>query len=103
MDFVVLQIRTGPRILKGRYGYSWHNKEIKIKLPLAAVRLRSQEDEKLIIFSLSGLIEGWPYLRGFILSNILNSDAIRTKVSGHYREGGHSSGVVIKRGSTVYL
>ena len=31
-------------------------------------------------------------------------DAIGTKVSGHYRsrEGGRSSGVAIKRGSTVY-
>ena len=28
-------------------------------------------------------------------------DLIRTKESGHYREGGHSSGVAIKRGSTV--
>ena len=28
-------------------------------------------------------------------------NAVGTKVSGHYREGGHSSGVTIKRGSTV--
>ena len=42
-------------------------------------------------------IEGWPYLRGFVLCNILNGDAIGTKVSGHYREGGRSSGVVIIR------
>ena len=29
-------------------------------------------------------------------------DAIGTKVSGRYREGGHSSGVAIKRAFTVY-
>ena len=28
-------------------------------------------------------------------------NAVGTKVSGHYREGGLSSGVAIKRGSTV--
>ena len=28
-------------------------------------------------------------------------NAVGTKVSGHYREGGHSSEVAIKRGSTV--
>ena len=28
-------------------------------------------------------------------------NAVGTKVSGHYREGGRSSGVAIKRGSTV--
>ena len=48
------------------------------------------------------IIEGWPYLKGFVLSNILNGDAIGTKVSTtRYREGGCSSGVAIKRGSTV--
>ena len=36
-------------------------------------------------------------------SYILNGDVIRTKVSGHYREGGRSSGVAIKRGSTVVV
>ena len=30
---------------------------------------------------------------GFVLSTILNGDAIGTKVCGHYREGGHSSEV----------
>ena len=34
--------------------------------------------------------------RGFI-------NAVGTKVSGHYREGGHLTGVAIKRGSTVIL
>ena len=44
-----------------------------------------------------------PYLRGFVLSTstILNDDAIRTKVSGRYTEGGHLSDVAIKRGPTV--
>ena len=41
----------------------------------------------------------WP-TRGF-LSTILYGDAIRTKVSGRYRQGGRSSGVAVKRGSTV--
>ena len=31
---------------------------------------------------------------------ILNGDAVRTKVSVHYRQGGHKSGVVVKKGST---
>ena len=30
-------------------------------------------------------------------------NAVGTKVSGHYREGGHSLGVAIKRGSTVII
>ena len=38
------------------------------------------------------IIEGWPFLRSFVLrNNILNGDAIGTKVSGHYRRGGHAS------------
>jgi hypothetical protein len=47
-------------------------------------------------------VEGWPPTRGF-LSTILYGDAIRTKVSGRYRQGGRSSGVAVKRGSTVGL
>ena len=46
------------------------------------------------------IIEGWSYLRGYVLSTILNGDASGTKVSGHFRECGCSSGVAIKRAST---
>ena len=46
-------------------------------------------------------VEGWPPTRGF-LSTILYGDAIGTKVSGRYRQGGRPSGVAVKRGSTVY-
>ena len=35
------------------------------------------------------------------LSTILYGDAIGTKVSGRYRQGGRPSGVAVKRGSTV--
>ena len=45
-------------------------------------------------------VEGWPPTRGF-LSTILYGDAIGTKVSGRYRQGGRPSGVAVKRGSTV--
>ena len=34
--------------------------------------------------------------------SILNGDAVGTMVSGHYRRGGRSSEVVVKRGSTVH-
>ena len=47
-------------------------------------------------------VEGWPPTRDF-LSTILYGDAIRTKVSGRYRQGGRSSGVAVKRGSTAIL
>ena len=47
-------------------------------------------------------VEGWPLNRGF-LSTILNGDAVGTKVSGRYRQGGRSSGVAVKRGSTVHV
>ena len=43
---------------------------------------------------------GWPPTRDF-LSTILYGDAIGTKVSGRYRQGGRPSGVAVKRGSTV--
>ena len=46
-------------------------------------------------------VEGWPPTRGF-LSTILYGDAIGTKVSGRYRQGGRPSGVAVKRGSTVF-
>ena len=40
--------------------------------------------------------------QGFLnYSTILNSDAVGTKVSVCYRQGGRESGVVVKRGSTV--
>ena len=45
------------------------------------------------------VIEGWPQNRGF-LSTILNGNAVGTKVSGRYGEGGRLSGVAVKRGST---
>ena len=47
-------------------------------------------------------VERWPRSRGS-LSTILNSDAVGTgtKVSVRHRQGGRSSEVVIKRGSTV--
>ena len=45
-------------------------------------------------------VERWPQIRGF-LSAILNGHAIRTKVSGRYRQGGRTLEVVVKRGSTV--
>ena len=35
------------------------------------------------------------------LGTILNSDAVGTKVSVRHRQGGRSSEVVVKRGSTV--
>ena len=38
---------------------------------------------------------------GGFLSTILYGDAVGAKVSGHYRQDGHSSGVVVKRGSTI--
>ena len=47
-------------------------------------------------------VEGWPPTRGF-LSTILYGDAIGTKVSGRYRQGGRPSGVAVKRGSTVVM
>ena len=46
-------------------------------------------------------VERWLQSRGF-LSTILNGGAVRTKVSVCHRQGGHSSEVVVKRGSTVY-
>ena len=46
------------------------------------------------------VIERWPQNSGF-LSTILNGDAVGTKVSGRYREGGPISVVAVKRGSTV--
>ena len=36
------------------------------------------------------------------LSTILNGNAVGTKVSVRHRQGGHSSKVVVKRGSTVH-
>ena len=45
-------------------------------------------------------VEGWPPTRGF-LRTLLYGDAIGTKVSGRYRQGGRPSGVAVKRGSTV--
>ena len=39
-------------------------------------------------------VEGWPPTRGF-LSTILYGDAIGTKVSGRYRQGGRPSGVAV--------
>ena len=47
-------------------------------------------------------VEGWLPTRGF-LSTILYGDAIGTKVSGRYRQGGRPSGVAVKRGSTVII
>ena len=47
------------------------------------------------------VIERWPLNRGF-LSTTLNGDAVGTKASGRYREGGRLSGVAVKKGSTVY-
>ena len=38
--------------------------------------------------------------QGF-LKYYLNGDAVGTKVSGRYRQGGHSSEVVVKKGSTI--
>ena len=37
------------------------------------------------------------------LGTILNSDAVGTKVSVRHRQGGRSSEVVVKRGSTVLV
>ena len=45
-------------------------------------------------------VERRPQYRGF-LSAILNGDAVGTKVSVRHRQGGRSSEVVVKRGSTV--
>ena len=45
-------------------------------------------------------VERWPQIRGF-LSTIIYGDAVGTKVSGRSRQGGRSSGVAVKRGSTV--
>ena len=39
--------------------------------------------------------------QGF-LSTILNRDAVGPKVSVRHTQGGHSSEVVVKRGSTVF-
>ena len=39
--------------------------------------------------------------QGFVKYYILNGDAVGTKVSVRYRQGGRESGVVVKRGSTV--
>ena len=36
-----------------------------------------------------------------VIRGYLTGDAIGTKVSGHCRQGGHTSGVAVKRGSTV--
>ena len=44
------------------------------------------------------IVEGWPQISGFI-STVFNAEG--NTVSGLYREGGRSLGVVIKRGSTV--
>ena len=61
-------------------------------------------------FLLTGIIWGqkrgryteWPQIRGF-LSTILYGHAVGTKVSGRYIQGGRSSGVSVKRGSTIYI
>ena len=37
------------------------------------------------------------------IPQLLNGDAVGTKVSGRHRQGGRLSGVVVKRGSTVVL
>ena len=47
-------------------------------------------------------VERWPQIRGFS-SAILNGHTIGTKVSGRYRQSGRTLGVVVKRGSTVYI
>ena len=44
--------------------------------------------------------ESWPRNRSF-LSTIMNGDAVGTKVSVRYRQGGCKPGVAVKRGSTV--
>ena len=49
-----------------------------------------------------GHYRGMALSRGFCLSNVQNGDAIGTKVSGRYRDGGRLSWVAIKRSSTVY-
>ena len=36
-----------------------------------------------------------------ILKYYFDGDVVGTKVGGHYRQGSHSSEVVVKRGSTV--
>ena len=46
-------------------------------------------------------IEGWPQIRGF--RYYINAVRTKVHVSGHYREGGCSSGMAIKRGSTVII
>ena len=48
------------------------------------------------------VVERWPANGGF-LGTILYGDAVGTKVSGCYREGGRLAGVAIKRGSTVLV
>ena len=40
---------------------------------------------------------------GVFSSTILNGGAVRTKVNGRYREGGHLSEVAVMRGSTILL
>ena len=45
------------------------------------------------------IIERWPQKQRF-LSTIPNGDVAGTKVSGHYSEGGHTSGMA-KRGPTI--
>ena len=44
----------------------------------------------------------WQLRRGFCMIVLqLYGDAVGTKVSGRCRQGGRSSGVAVKRGSTV--
>ena len=47
-------------------------------------------------------VERWPRNRG-LLSTFLNGDDVVTKVNVRRRQGGRSSGVVVKRGSTVFI
>ena len=47
-------------------------------------------------------IEGWSLFRGCFTTRVCVA-AIRTEVSGRYKVAGCSSGVVVKRGSTVNI
>ena len=64
-------------------------------MSFAKCRLRTSGTEKAVRYTEKNK-------RSF-LSTILNGDAVGTKVSVRHRQGGRSSGVVIKRGSTVHV
>ena len=68
------------------------NRKVSTKSVSLSIVCIQLEPRKLPLYG----VERWPRNRGF-LSTILNGDAVGTKVSVRHRQGGRSSGVVVKR------